>query len=506
MSCFSGLASAASVPVPVTISPGTVNPGNCSRRSADFPPDIWGDHFLAYSSTADLVGVSYHFQEEIEELLLKMLEKLDEYVENNADDLHKISLCFRLPRQQGYKVSSEMFNSFKDDEGNFKESLKKDIEGLLSFYEASHLQVHGEDILEEALCFGVSQLKFLIKDLSTCPLSTRVNHALKYPIRKNLSRVGARFYISTYQDMPSHNQEVLKFSKLDFNILQKEHQRELSQISRWWKEMDIKRKFPFARHRIVECYFWILGIYFEPQYALGREITTKAIALISILDDIYDAYGTPKELELLTTAIEGWDSNLGTQLPEYIKTYYLLLLDKKKVAKAYNREVKWYHQNYTPTMEEYMQVALPSSGYPFLSTISFIGMGDVATRDSYEWVVNSPKLILASSRICRLQDDIIGHEFEQKRGHSASSVECYMKQYGVTRQKAVEQLSKQVNDAWKDINEECMRPTAVEMQLLMPLLNLVRVIHVLYSNHDGYTNPHASKDLVASLLLHPIPY
>ncbi len=54
------------------------------------------------------LGVSYHFQEEIEELFLKMLGKLDEYVENNADDLHKISLCFRLLRQQGYKVSSSI--------------------------------------------------------------------------------------------------------------------------------------------------------------------------------------------------------------------------------------------------------------------------------------------------------------------------------------------------------------------------------------------------------------
>nr|WBO38679.1 terpene synthase 8 [Aquilaria agallochum] len=341
MSSFSGLASAASVPVPIAVSPGPVNPENCSRRSVDFPPDIWGDHFLAYSSNVDLgnesdemleheklkqevrnmivvgiedparnldlvdwiqrLGVSYHFQEEIEELLQKMVANLDEYVENNVDDLHKISLCFRLLRQQGYKVSSddlkffihyeEMFTSFKDDEGSFKESLNEDIEGLLSFYEAGHLRVHGEDILEQAFCFCVTQLKFLIKDLSTCSLSTRVNHALKYPIRKNLPRLGAR----------------------------------------WWKEMDIKWKFPFARHRIVECYFWILGIYFEPHRALGREITTKAIALTSILDDIYDAYGTPEELELLTTAIEGWDTNLGTQLPKYMKTYYLLLLD------VYNR-------------------------------------------------------------------------------------------------------------------------------------------------------------------------
>jgi len=45
-----------------------------------------------------------------------------------------------------------------------------------------------------------------------------------------------------------------------------------------------------------------LGVYFEPQYS--RWITTKAIALASIIDDLYDAYGTIEELELFTSVIE----------------------------------------------------------------------------------------------------------------------------------------------------------------------------------------------------------
>ena len=73
---------------------------------------------------------------------------------------------------------------------------------------------------------------------------------------------------------------------------------------RWWKDLDFAKKLPFARDRIVECYFWIVSVYFEPQYSLARKILTKVISMTSILDDIYDAYGTLEELEPFTEAIE----------------------------------------------------------------------------------------------------------------------------------------------------------------------------------------------------------
>ena len=67
--------------------------------------------------------------------------------------------------------------------------------------------------------------------------------------------------------------------------------------------MGVSTKLTFARDRIVEGCFWIIGLYFEPQYALSRRMTTKIMAISSIVDDIYDAYGTPEELELFTDAI-----------------------------------------------------------------------------------------------------------------------------------------------------------------------------------------------------------
>ena len=73
---------------------------------------------------------------------------------------------------------------------------------------------------------------------------------------------------------------------------------------RWWKKVDVVVYFPFARDRLLECYFWPLGVYYEPQYALGRKFVTKLAAMTTILDDFFDnVSGIQAELELFTQAI-----------------------------------------------------------------------------------------------------------------------------------------------------------------------------------------------------------
>lgn len=75
-------------------------------------------------------------------------------------------------------------------------------------------------------------------------------------------------------------------------------------LFRWWKELDFARKLSFARDRMVELYFWIVGVYFEPHYSAARKNLTKVIALVSVMDDIYDAFATFEELEIFTAAME----------------------------------------------------------------------------------------------------------------------------------------------------------------------------------------------------------
>ncbi|KAF8026079.1 hypothetical protein BT93_F2788 [Corymbia citriodora subsp. variegata] len=448
------------------------------RRSAGYHPSIWGDYFLKYASPpnsmkfkflgrveeqiqelkgevrkmlTDVVdkplqklhlidqiqrlGVDYHFEREIEEQLEqihKSYSQLD-HEEFKGNDLHMVTLIFRLLRQQGYNVSSEVFNKFKDSKGNFQESLITNARGLLGLYEACHLRCHGDSILDEALLFATTHLGSLDESKVSTSLVKQVSHALKQPLRKGLPRLEARRYIPLYQEEPLHDKVLLAFAKLDFNLLQEQHQKELGNITRWWKDIDVPRKFPFARDRIVELFFWTSGVYFEPEFAMARNILTKVISLTSILDDIYDVYGTFEELALLTKAIQKWDVDAIDGLPKYMQAYYKELLQlyeyignefakkgrsyrlayakevMKKLAIAYFQEAKWFHTNYIPTLEEYMTLQVITTGYGMLATTSLVGMGDVVTKHAFDWSVGDCKIVKAAQTICRLMDDISSH-------------------------------------------------------------------------------------------------
>lgn len=81
----------------------------------------------------------------------------------------------------------------------------------------------------------------------------------------------------------------------------------------------------------------------------------------------------------------------------------------KLQIRAYLQEEKWFNDNYTPTLKEYMPVALFTS-YFMLATISFVGMGDIVNKDSLDWVFSDPKMVKAASVIGRLMDDRVSHE------------------------------------------------------------------------------------------------
>ena len=81
-----------------------------------------------------------------------------------------------------------------------------------------------------------------------------------------------------------------------------------------------------------------------------------------------------------------------------------------------------------------------------------------------------------------------------------------MKQHGVSEQVVHDEFNRQVANAWKDINEECIRPMVVPKPLLMRCLNLTRSLDVIYKEGDNYT--HVGKEMknnVASMLIDPVP-
>ncbi|KAL9254378.1 (-)-drimenol synthase-like protein, partial [Drosera capensis] len=319
------------------------------------------------------------------------------------------------------------------------------------------------------------------------------------------------YYIDFYESDPLHNQTLLKFAKSDFNFLQAFHKDQLRDLIRWWKDLKTASELPI-RDRVAEGYFWGLAFLYEPQYAFGRIIFTKLLKIVSTIDDLYDAYGTSEELELLTRAIQRWDRSCTNEIPKYMNLGFEPLLDifeelEKELAKegrsycvdylkeelkamssAYMVEARWRHEKVFPTLEEYLdQAAIVSLGQAGMIVTSFLGMGEIATKDAFEWVRGFPDAIRTAGIIGRLLDDLTGHDFEQSRDHVPSAVECYMRQHGVAMEEVHKEFNEQVEKSWKDI---CYRSPSVDAgSELMPYcechIQRRRWLHFRQSEDEG---------------------
>ncbi|XP_049379109.1 vetispiradiene synthase 2-like [Solanum stenotomum] len=523
------------------------------RPMANFSPSLWGDRFLSFSidnhvaqkyaqviealkeetrsmllattgrklveklnfiDVIDRLGIAYHYEKGIDEILYRIYNENANFEGDDYNDLCTFALQFRLLRQHGYNISPDFFSKFQDGNGKFKELLSSDVLGLLSLYEASHVRTHGEDILENALDFSTTHLESAAPHLNS-PLKEQVAHALEQSLHKSIPRVETRFFISSiYKKEESKNDALLKFAKLDFNLLQMLHKQELAEVSRWWKDLDFVTTLPYARDRVVECYFLALGVYFEPQYSQARVMLTKTIAMASIVDDTFDAYGTVKELEKYTDAIQRWDINEIDRLPDYMKISYKALLDlfddyekelssdgrshfvyhakerMKEIVRSYNVEAKWFIEGHMPSVSEYLGNALVTSTYYLVTTAAYLGMKS-ATEQDFEWLLTNPKILEANVTFCRVIDDIATYDVEKGRGQIATGIECYMRDYGVSTEEAMNKFQEMGETAWKDTNEGMLWPVhPVSTEILTRILNLVRIIDVTYKhNQDGYTHP-----------------
>ncbi|KAL8261278.1 hypothetical protein R6Q59_025327 [Mikania micrantha] len=160
-------------------------------------------------------------------------------------------------------------------------------------------------------------------------------------------------------------------------------------------------------------------------------------------DDTYDAYGTHEELVIFAEAVQRWSITCMDELPNYMKLIYKGLLDiYEEMEETMAKEGKAHHVNYAKeAMREMIRNFMTEAKW---RNDGFVGMGDIITDESFEWVLGNPPLIKASSEICRLMDDIVGHKEEQKRNHVASIIEAYMKQHDVKEEFVYDVFNQQV--------------------------------------------------------------
>ncbi|QHN95850.1 Alpha-copaene synthase [Arachis hypogaea] len=306
----------------------------------------------------------------------------------------------------------------------------------------------------------------------------------------------ARSYMSFYEEDPLHDKVLLNFAKLNFDMLQKWYQKEIGITTKWWRNSEFGTKVPYAREGIVELYFWPFAINSELKYTTFRVVTTKVNQWMTIVDDTYDAYGTIQELKLLTLAIQRWDISYIASLPECFKTIFNAIVevtDEIIELSARNGETNLVLQCVKQADTKCLQQHLLLSENLQQKKL-FIGFL-ITFLSSYKL-----RHLLPDS------NDLASHKFEQQRKHVASSVECCMKQYSFSKEEAHAFIKKDINNYWKDMNEEYLKLSEyIPRPVLDCIVNMARICEFLYANsEDKVTNCALFKDHIVALLLDPV--
>ncbi|KAJ4847830.1 hypothetical protein Tsubulata_011785 [Turnera subulata] len=258
---------------------------------------------------------------------------------------------------------------------------------------------------------------------------------------------------------------------------------------------------------LVECYFWALGAFPEPELGLSRRILAKNAVIFTMMDDVYDVHGTVEELELFIDTIQRWDTSVKGLL-DYMRIIFEAVIgsldeiEQETIKKGRPYCADYVKEEVKKLMRAYMAYMTEQRWFNKAA-----GAMCDASKEVFDWLATDPKTLVAAADHCRLMDDIVTHEVEQERGDVASSVECYMKQFKVSQEQAHDEIKKFIESDWKIINEElCINETAIPKRILKICVNYARVMEVLYKDNDAFTSATTrTKEMMAGLLVNPIP-
>uniref|UniRef100_A0A0G7ZNV0 Putative terpene synthase, PgTPS10 n=1 Tax=Picea glauca TaxID=3330 RepID=A0A0G7ZNV0_PICGL len=542
---------------------------NVVAKFGNFVPCLYHVDLLEHLLIVDNIerlGVDRHFEKEIKEALDYVYRHWNERGigwgrQNPIADLETTALGFLLLRLHRYNVSpAAVFDNFKDANGQFFCStgpFNKDVASMLSLYRASQLAFPGENILDEAKSFTSKYLKEALEKSETFTswnnkqnLSEEIKYALENSWHASVPRAEAKRYCQVYRSDYAHiaksvyqlsnvnNPKILELAKLDFNIIQAIHQKEMKNVTAWFKDSEFPL-LPFGRERPVECFFIIAAGTYEPQYAKCRFLFSKVACLNTVLDDMYDTYGTLDELKLFTEAVRRWDLSLTENLPDYMKLCYKIFYDivhevvweaEKEQGRellsffrkgwedylqGYYEEADWLASEYVPSLEEYIKNGIISIGQRILLVSGVLLMkGQILSQEALEQLDYPGRRVLTELNciITRLADDIHTYKAEKARGELASSVECYMKEYpGSTEEVAVSYINGLLEPAVKELTWEFLKPddtcdAHIPFQCKKMLMEETRVTMVIFKEGDGFgISKTKIKEYIRECFIEPLP-
>ncbi|XP_023748879.1 (3S,6E)-nerolidol synthase 1 [Lactuca sativa] len=453
--------------------------------------------------------INHHFEEEIDSILKTHYTKISNgHVSDLDQSLYEVSCNFRILRQEGYYVPADVFARFKQKNGMFLEEMAEDVKGLMALYEASQLSIEGERILEEAADFSshalIEIMPFLDEDEAIM-----VKNTLEHSYQRTSSTFMVNKFIKHYTGTT-----MSQLAEMELAKLQALHRTEVTQISRWWKELGLAQELKLARSQPLYWYLCPMASLADPSLSEQRLDLIKPIALIFIIDDIFDVYGTLDELVLFTEAVIRWDINSLERLPYHFRICIEALYNitheiSDKIYKQYGFnpieylkktwinlyeaflvEAKWFASGHLPNADEYLRNGIVSSGAEVVTVHIFFLLGCATNEDSATIIKDNPGITFCLAKILRLWDDLGSAKDENQDGHDGSYVTYYMRENeGCSLENAQGHVMAMISDTWKQLNQECLFPNKFSATFIKACLNLARMVPMMYNYDENHSLP-----------------
>ncbi|KAG6419125.1 hypothetical protein SASPL_121336 [Salvia splendens] len=160
----------------------------------------------------------------------------------------------------------------------------------------------------------------------------------------------------------NNNSVIHRLAGLSFNTIQVQHQNDLKDIIRWWRNVGLLEVLTFSRDRVVESFLWAVGVATNlSMEALGNG-SQKPSSARSLEEMLLD--DTANDMDLEIQKEKGWTSVLP-----HLKKVWI------GFCKALLVEAKWVWNGESPSLVKYVENGWISSSGPVLSLHALLGAG-----------------------------------------------------------------------------------------------------------------------------------
>ncbi|CAL5183398.1 unnamed protein product [Lathyrus oleraceus] len=412
------------------------------------------DHIkLCIANQLHRFGLGQYFMGEIERLLSQIYRNYNKDPSaSNRNDLQfqKDAMAFELLRRYGFKVSPLRFCWFLNHE-EIKAEIERDCEhsssAMLHIFRASNLVFCGEYELEEARIFS---RKILEKIVSTGKgrLLQQIEHELSFPWFARLDHLEHRVWIeeteanvlwkgkTSYNRISClYNDELLQLATLNFEFKQLIFKNELKELKRWTEKYGMSN-MGFGREKSTYSYFAVAASFTSlPHDSYVRMIVAKTAIIITVADDFFDSFGSLNQLEILTKAVQRWDSRglsshskvIFDALDDLVSEASRKYLQQEGTSDDISRNLKdlwyeiflswlieanWSRNEHKPSIDCYLKTGMTSVGAHLmvLSSSCFLKPTKKLRLTPYEPLT---KLLMV---ISRLLNDVESYQREKEEG------------------------------------------------------------------------------------------